>query len=75
MQLENYKSIFQSTKDVVFRDKASYNLFKDVSHVRYAPDIVFNLKDTNKVKNLEYMVVSVISFKNKMGSLEMEKNI
>lgn len=73
VQLENYKSIFQSTKDVVFRDRASYNLFKDVFNVRYAPDIVFNLKDTNKVKNLEYIVVSVISFKNKMRSLEMEK--
>lgn len=51
-----YKYYFKLlVKDICFRDKKSYNLFKNLDNVRYAPDIVFQfgntLNDVNKIKN------------------------
>ncbi|MGL4866633.1 MAG: polysaccharide pyruvyl transferase family protein [Cetobacterium sp.] len=62
-----YKShydIFQKYIDVCFRDKESYNLFKDLKNVRLASDIVFSL-DTNRnckneEKSSEYILYSII---------------
>ena len=44
---------FQSCTDICFRDKYSYDLFKDIKSVRYAPDFAFsyNLKEKNKISN------------------------
>ncbi len=38
------RKIFESCTDICFRDKYSYNLFKSISTVRYAPDFIFNYK-------------------------------
>ena len=40
--LDYSRKIFEVSKDVCFRDRYSYNLFKDISSVRYAPDFIFN---------------------------------
>ena len=37
------KSSLNLCDDVCFRDLYSYELFKDLSQVRYAPDIVFQM--------------------------------
>lgn len=37
------KSFFEATTDVCFRDRYSKELFADLKHIRYAPDVVFNL--------------------------------
>lgn len=50
--LNDYKKFFRRCKDVCFRDKYSYNLFKELKNVRYAPDIVFQL-DLDKYKKEE----------------------
>lgn len=37
------KDIFTNCSDICFRDMYSYNMFKDISTVRYAPDFLFSL--------------------------------
>lgn len=39
-----YQSIFKSYKDICFRERYSKELFSDFSNIRYAPDVVFQLK-------------------------------
>ena len=46
-----YKKIFKKAKDVCFREKHSKSLFKDLTNIRVAPDIVFGL-NTEKYKNV-----------------------
>ena len=36
------EKIFKICTDICFRDKYSYNLFKDIENVRYAPDYAFS---------------------------------
>lgn len=56
------KDYFRTVDDVCFRDKWSYNLFKDCNTVRYAPDILFGLNVFNyKINSIEKkVVISVI---------------
>lgn len=56
------KKAFNTCTDICFRDKYSYNLFKDIENVRYAPDYIFSydLKKTQKQKNS--IGISVIDF-------------
>jgi len=44
---------FEICTDICFRDKYSYNLFKNISNVRYAPDFAFsyNIPLENKIPN------------------------
>ena len=53
--------VFKNSNDICFRDKKSYEMFKDIENVRYAPDIVFSL-DTSKVNiiNDNKVIISVI---------------
>lgn len=59
--LEYCKEIFARAQDVCFRDRYSYNLFKDLPNVRCASDIVFSLDTSNiKITNNKKVVISVI---------------
>ena len=50
-----------SAADCCFRDKNSYNLFKDIPTVRYAPDVILGLSNLETIpKNGDYVGVSVI---------------
>lgn len=44
---------FNTCTDICFRDKYSYNLFKNIKNVRYAPDFAFgySINLQNKIKN------------------------
>ena len=42
--VDKYHEIFTDCSGICFRDKKSYNLFRDIDCVRYAPDIIFNYK-------------------------------
>ena len=44
--------IFPYMKSVTFRDKYSYNLFKDLNNINYAKDIVFQL-DASNIKKID----------------------
>lgn len=57
-----YKNLFKEYTDICFRDKYSYNLFKNLGNVRLASDVIFQL-DTKKVQihdPKKYIVISVI---------------
>lgn len=66
--------LFESAEDVCFREKYSYELFKDVKSVRYASDIVFNL-DTKDIKitNRKRAIISVIDCNTKIDEKYQEK--
>lgn len=55
-----HKEIFKNFSDICFREKYSYNMFKDLSNVRMADDIIFQLhpKDNNELENT--IIISVI---------------
>lgn len=57
-----YYEFFKNAEDVCFREKHSYNLFKDLPNVRHASDIVFGL-DTSKFKKSQRkrVIISIIS--------------
>lgn len=44
---ETYREIFKSFQDICFREKYSYELFKELNNVRLAPDVVFALNIEN----------------------------
>lgn len=70
---QNIHNMMSKLEDVCFRDKYSYNLFKDLPNVRYASDIVFAL-DTSKVKitNRKRAIISIISPKDKLDEKYQE---
>ena len=55
-----HRDIFKQYTDICFREKHSYNLFKDLSNVRLADDIVFQLKKQNVQQTEKSVVISVI---------------
>ena len=60
--------LFETAEDVCFRDKYSYNLFKDLPNIRYAPDIVFTLdKSSIKISEQKKVIISVIDCENEVG--------
>lgn len=65
-----HKDIIKKSKDVCFRDKKSYIMFKQMPNVRYAADLVFSL-DTRKynTKKQKKVVISLIdlSWRNKLS--------
>ncbi len=71
--LELSKKAFTSCTDICFRDKYSYNIFKDINSVRYAPDYAFSysIKEQSKIKNS--IGISVINIKRKNGLVEKQK--
>ena len=66
--LNECKNIFKRSKYVCFRDKASYNLFKDLgNNIDVSPDFAFNLSKENiKVTNRKRVIFSIIDCKNKL---------
>lgn len=56
-----FENIFKKCTDVCFRDNYSYEIFKNISNIRKAPDIVFSLKNKNLKKIENSIGISVIS--------------
>lgn len=59
--LEGYKNIFSKATDVCFRERFSYNLFKEIPSVRFSADVVFSLGEFvyNKVdKSVGFSIIS-----------------
>lgn len=48
--------------DICFRDKYSFDLFSDISSVRYAPDLIFSYDVGKVVTEKESVGISVIDF-------------
>lgn len=62
---DKHKEFFSLFEDICFRDQYSYELFKDLSNVRLAPDVVFNLKVEKPVKREKSVGFSMINLKNR----------
>lgn len=64
--LAAYKEYFLQCGGISFRDKASYSLFSKLPNIQYAPDVVFNLKNSEKenLKNNK-VLISVINVRDK----------
>lgn len=56
---KKYYEHFSKCIDVCFREKYSYNLFRNLPNIRYAKDIVFSLKGKNYMEE-DYILISVI---------------
>ena len=52
---------FEACTDICFREKYSYNLFKDIKNVRYAPDFIFSYKIQQEEKIPNSIGISVIN--------------
>lgn len=57
---KEYRSLFNEYTDVCFREQYSYDLFKDLSNVRMAADVIFQLKKKGNVEEDNNIVISVI---------------
>ena len=58
--LELSKKNFKTCTDICFRDKYSYDMFKDIENVRYAPDYAFTYKISNNEKIKNSIGISII---------------
>lgn len=73
--LSFYKKFFSNyCQDVCFRDRYSASLFSDVSNVRYAPDILFNV-ELPKVVRRKKLFISVVDLNqvNKFKNLSKKR--
>lgn len=55
------KKDFKECTDICFRDLYSYNLFKDIETVRYAPDFAFSYNTLKVEKQKDTVGISVIN--------------
>ncbi len=69
-----YQNIFKGAMDICFREKYSCDLFKELSNVRCASDIVFSMDISNiKITNNKKVVISVIECGRKTSIVDKEK--
>lgn len=64
--LNDYRTAFQKVSDICFRDKSSYELFKELKNTRYAPDAVFCLKNIPHTAQTKSVFISVINLSNRL---------
>ncbi|MEB2492996.1 polysaccharide pyruvyl transferase family protein [Peribacillus frigoritolerans] len=57
----SYKGLFSEYSDICFREKYSYDLFKDLSNVRMADDIIFQYKKQVHQEKENNIIISVIN--------------
>lgn len=69
----NLYEVFKEAEDVCFREKYSYELFRDLPNIRYASDIVFAMdtKGINIIEN-KRAIISVIDCKRKINEKYQE---
>ena len=71
----NLYKVFEKAEDVCFREKYSYELFKNLPNVRYSSDIVFGMNTQNiKITNRKRAIISIISCKYKFGNDKYTEN-
>lgn len=74
--MEYCKKIFENASYVCFRDKTSYELFKNLKNknITYAPDIVYGLDTKNiNITNNKKALISIIDCKRKLDESYQEK--
>ena len=64
--LNYYYNWFKTVNDICFRDMYSYELFKDLDNVRWAPDVIFNMTLPNKNRT-KSVIISCIYNNHRIG--------
>lgn len=68
------KETFKNCTDICFRDKYSYELFENIESVRYAPDVAFNYKQSNKIDKIKDSIgISLIDLSTRENLLNKEE--
>lgn len=65
------ENVIKNVKDICFRDKYSYELFKEKNNVRYAPDILLSLKndgEKEKCDDVHKVLFSIIDPSRKVSN-------
>lgn len=58
--LELAKRVYNQITNICFRDKYSYNMFKDINTVQYAPDLAFSYFANNNFQKSNTIGISMI---------------
>lgn len=66
------RDTFKNCTDICFRDKYSYELFKDIPTVRYAPDLIFDIKVDNCDVTKDTIGISVIDMSIRNNLIQYE---
>ena len=68
------RKTFAECTDICFRDKYSYNLFKDIKTVRYAPDFAFTypINKKDKIKNSVGISIIDLSIRKDLKNKEQD---
>ncbi len=71
--IQSYKKLFKTYEDICFREKYSYDLFKELDNVRKADDIIFQLDNKYLDKEENTVSISVIkpSFREKFKDYDL----
>lgn len=64
---------FANCEDLCFRDKYSYELFKEIPNVRYAPDVAFNYSTKKVEKEKNTVGFCLIDLENRNNIKQQEK--
>lgn len=73
-----FKEIFKQARDICFREKFSYDMFKDLDNVRYSTDVIFSLKPyIDKIirtkKDKKRIGISIISLRDRKDLFNIEE--
>lgn len=68
------KEVFNEISDICFRDKYSYNMFKDIKSVRYAPDLAFAYENKFNVQEKNTVGISIIDLDIR-SNIKSEKDV
>lgn len=74
---EEHMRQFRKAKKICFRESYSYNLFKDLENVSYAPDLVFNLDISDfDITEGDFYIISVVNLAkdNDSEMIALQKN-
>ena len=66
-----YYELFSRYDGICFRDLHTYQLFKGLNNVRYAPDVAFNLECSESWKSSRKVLISVIDMEERSGKFSI----
>lgn len=67
---EKYRELFCAYEGICFRDRYSYELFRDLPRVSWAPDVVFNLHPAS-LPNEKKVLISPIELGDRKGKYDL----
>ena len=72
--IESYRKLFKKYEDICFREKYSYDLFRELDNVRKADDVIFQLENKYLDKKENKVSISVIkpSFREKFKDYDLK---